>query len=300
MNIHFSPEVDAALSNQKPILALESTIISHGMPYPQNLSFAQKAESLCFSLGVTPATIAIINGEIHVGLSHDLLEIIASSDDVKKVAQHEIGFATSNLWTGATTVSSTMHIAHSAGIQVFATGGIGGVHRGAEFTFDISQDLNALSKIPMVVVSAGAKAILDIPKTVEVLETYGVPILGFQTNEFPAFYSRESGVELHLRADSSRDIASIFTSHLQNDLKSAVLVANPVPDDNEIPSNEMEKYISDAILLAEKSNINGKALTPFLLHQIKKDTLGKSLETNVALALNNVQLGAKIASSLRS
>ena len=298
MNIHFSPDVDAALSNQKPVLALESTIISHGMPYPENLSFAQKAETLCLSLGVTPATIAIIDGNIHVGLSENLLERIATDKNVKKVAQHEIGFATSNAWTGATTVSSTMQIARCAGIRIFATGGIGGVHRGADLTFDISQDLNALSNIPMVVISAGAKAILDIPKTVEVLETYGVPILGYQTNEFPAFYSRESGVELHLRADSSRDIASIYSSHLQNNLKSALLVANPVPTDSEIPSSKMENYISDAILLAKKSNIIGKSLTPFLLDQIKKDTLGKSLETNVALALNNVRLGAEIASIL--
>jgi len=298
MNIHFSPDVGAALSNQKPVLALESTIISHGMPYPENLSFAEKAESLCRSVGVAPATIAIIGGNIHVGLSADELEIIASGKNIKKVARHEIGYAIAHKWTGATTVSSTMHIAKEAGISVFATGGIGGVHRGAEYSFDVSQDLTALSQIPMVVVSAGAKAILDIPKTVEMLETLGVPLVGFKTNEFPAFYSTQSGVSLHLSAESPNDIARLFQSHVKAKLPSAILVANPVPKQDEVVSSEIETYISKAIQLASDRGISGKDLTPFLLGHIKKVTEGRSLETNVSLALNNVQLGAEIASAL--
>jgi len=298
MNIHFSPDVGAALSNQKPVLALESTIVSHGMPYPENLSFAEKAESLCRSVGVAPATIAIIGGNIHVGLSADELEIIASGKNIKKVARHEIGYAIAHKWTGATTVSSTMHIAKEAGISVFATGGIGGVHRGAEYSFDVSQDLTALSQIPMVVVSAGAKAILDIPKTVEMLETLGVPLVGFKTNEFPAFYSTQSGVSLHLSVESPNDIARLFQSHVKAKLPSAILVANPVPKQDEVVSSEIETYISKAIQLASDRGISGKDLTPFLLGHIKKETEGRSLETNVSLALNNVQLGAEIASAL--
>lgn len=298
MYIQFSTDVNAALNNKTPILALESTIIAHGMPYPENLTFAEKAESLCRSVGVVPATIAIINGNIHVGLSTDELEIIASGKNIKKVARHEIGYAITHRWSGATTVSSTMHIAKEAGISVFATGGIGGVHRGAEHSFDVSQDLTALSQIQMVVISAGAKAILDIPKTVEMLETLGVPLVGYNTNEFPAFYSRRSGIPLSLSTTSPKNIADIYRSHLKAKLLSAILVANPVPKKNEIPSADMEIIISDAIQMAYDRKIGGKDLTPFLLGYIKKVTDGKSLGTNVALALNNVRLGAEIASAL--
>ncbi|MBT3731576.1 MAG: pseudouridine-5'-phosphate glycosidase [Candidatus Marinimicrobia bacterium] len=295
MNIKFSKPVKIALENSAPILALESTIIAHGMPYPDNLIFAEGAESLCKKLGVAPATIAIIKGEICVGLSKNQLTLIAKNKNVKKIARHEIGFAISQKWTGATTVSSTMHIAKQAGISVFATGGIGGVHRGSEYSFDVSQDLIALSQIPMIVVSAGAKAILDIPKTVELLETLGVPILGYKTKNFPAFYSRVSGVSLTLELKKPQDIVAFYFSHLKNGLSSAILLANPVPKPNEILAKKMEDSINVAIEKAKNLGVKGKQLTPFLLEQIRNETKGKSLKTNRVLALNNINLGARVA-----
>ncbi len=233
MKIHTSKDVQLALKTGQPILALESTIIAHGMPFPDNLKFAQQGVSLCRDQGVTPAMIAIINGEIHVGLEKDLLIFIAEDDGVRKTSRRELGIAISEKWHGATTVSLTMHIAHQLGISVFATGGIGGVHRGAEYSFDVSQDLSALAEIPMVVISAGAKAILDLPQTIEMMETLGISILGYKTGEFPAFYSRESGILGIHSVGSDHEIANIYKANISSGISSAVLMANPVPEKDE-------------------------------------------------------------------
>ena len=298
MNINYSKEVQSAKESVMPILALESTIISHGMPFPDNLEFAEQGESLCRGNGVAPATIAILNGEIHVGLETDQLTFIAEEKSIKKVSRRELGMAMAEKWHGATTVSSTMHIARKVGISVFATGGIGGVHRGVEHSFDMSQDLTALANIPMIVISAGAKAILDIPKTLEMMETLGITVVGYNTDEFPAFYSRESGCFGIRSVLSPANIGDIYNENVSSGLSSAMLVANPVPEKDEIPANEMESIIESACKTAAEQNIIGKDLTPFLLKEIVEKTAGRSLETNKALALNNINLGIQIANGL--
>ena len=298
MKIQFSAEVESSLIVGKPVLALESTIISHGMPYPDNIEFSLKAESICKQQGVVPATIAIINGKCCVGLEKTQIESITKDASIKKVSRRELGIAIAKKWTGGTTVSATMHIAHLSGLSVFTTGGIGGVHRGAEKTFDISQDLIALSQIPMVVVSSGAKAVLDLPKTLEALETLGVPVLGFETDEFPAFYSRNSGLCGLLRIESPSEAAHVFRKNIDVGLSASTLIVNPVPEKDEIPNNEIEKFIYDAIKRAREKKIKGKDLTPFLLKEIMKNTEGKSLQTNKALAINNVNLGIQISKEL--
>ena len=298
MKIHTSKDVQLALETGQPILALESTIIAHGMPFPDNLKFAQRGESLCRDRGVTPAMIAIINGEIHVGLEKDLLIFIAEDDGVRKTSRRELGIAIAEKWHGATTVSSTMHIAHQLGISVFATGGIGGVHRGAEYSFDVSQDLSALAEIPMVVVSAGAKAILDLPKTLEMMETLGITILGYKTGEFPAFYSRESGILGIHSVGSDHEIANIYKANISSGISSAVLVANPVPEKDEIPREEIESVIDRACKNAVELNIIGKNLTPYLLKEIEQKTGGSSLKANKLLALNNISLGINIVKKM--
>jgi len=298
MKIHTSRDVQLALESGQPILALESTIIAHGMPFPDNLKFAQHGESLCRDRGVTPAMIAIINGEIHVGLEKDLLIFIAEDDGVRKTSRRELGIAIAEKWHGATTVSSTMHIAHQLGISVFATGGIGGVHRGAEYSFDVSQDLSALAEIPMVVVSAGAKAILDLPKTLEMMETLGITILGYKTGEFPAFYSRESGILGIHSVGSDHEIANIYKANISSGISSAVLVANPVPEKDEIPRQEIESVIDRACKSAAELNIIGKTLTPYLLKEIEQKTGGSSLKANKLLALNNISLGINIVKKM--
>jgi pseudouridine-5'-phosphate glycosidase len=294
MKIHTSRDVQLALESGQPILALESTIIAHGMPFPDNLKFAQQGESLCRDRGVTPAMIAIINGEIHVGLEKDLLIFIAEDDGVRKTSRRELGIAIAEKWHGATTVSSTMHIAHQLGISVFATGGIGGVHRGAEYSFDVSQDLSALAEIPMVVVSAGAKAILDLPKTLEMMETLGITVIGYKTEEFPAFYSRESGILGIHSVGSDHEIANIYKANISSGISSAVLVANPVPEKDEIPRQEIESVIDRACKSAAELNIIGENLTPYLLKEIEQKTGGSSLKANKLLALNNISLGINI------
>ena len=294
MKIQFSKEVKTALETGKPVLALESTIIAHGMPYPDNVEFALKAESICRQRGVVSATIAVVNGECCVGLEKAQIEFIAKDASIKKVSRRELGITISKKWSGGTTVSATMHIAHQSGISVFSTGGIGGVHRDAKYSFDISQDLTALAQIPMVVVSAGAKAILDLPKTLEMLETLGIPVLGFETNEFPAFYSRNSGLCDLFRIENPDEAAHIYRKNMEMDLSASTLVVNPIPEKDEIPDDKIEKIIDSAINDAQIKRINGKELTPFLLEEIVKKTNGKSLEANKALALNNVRLGVKI------
>ena len=297
-HLFINPEVENALSKKQPVLALESTIIAHGMPYPENIDFAKRAEALVRENEVTPATIAIINGKINIGLNNEQLEILASSKNVEKVAVRDIAFAITQKLTGATTVSATMHLAHLAGIDVFATGGIGGVHRNAETTFDISQDLIELSRTPMVVVSAGVKAILDIPKTLECLETNAVSVIGYQTKDFPAFYSRSSGYKTVHQCNAPSEIAEMLKTQKVLNLISAILVANPVPKVNEIPKNIIDKYIDVALAECSEKNIVGKKVTPFLLKKIVELSNGESLKTNIALALNNVKLGAQIAIKL--
>ena len=298
MKIRFSAEVESSLVAGMPILALESTIIAHGMPHPDNVEFALESESICRQQGVVPATIAVIKGECCVGLEKAQIEFIAKDASTKKVSRRELGIAIAKKWSGGTTVSATMHIANQSGLSVFSTGGIGGVHRGAEKTFDVSQDLISLSQIPMVVVSAGAKAVLDLPKTLEALETLGIPVLGFETNEFPAFYSRNSGLCGLLRIESPREAAHVYRKNIETGLNMSTLVVNPVPEKDEIPDNEIENIICGAIKYAREKKIKGKDLTPFLLKEIVKKTDGRSLETNKALAINNVNLGIQISKEL--
>ena len=298
MKIRFSAEVESSLVAGMPVLALESTIIAHGMPHPDNVEFALESESICRQQGVVPAIIAVIKGECCVGLEKAQIEFIAKDASTKKVSRRELGIAIAKKWSGGTTVSATMHIAHQSGLSVFSTGGIGGVHRGAEKTFDVSQDLISLSQIPMVVVSAGAKAVLDLPKTLEALETLGIPVLGFETNEFPAFYSRNSGLCGLLRIESPREAAHVYRKNIETGLNMSTLVVNPVPEKDEIPDNEIENIICGAIKYAREKKIKGKDLTPFLLKEIVKKTDGRSLETNKALAINNVNLGIQISKEL--
>ena len=265
MKIRFSAEVESSLVAGMPVLALESTIIAHGMPHPDNVEFALESESICRQQGVVPATIAVIKGECCVGLEKAQIEFIAKDASTKKVSRRELGIAIAKKWSGGTTVSATMHIAHQSGLSVISTGGIGGVHRGAEKTFDVSQDLISLSQIPMIVVSAGAKAVLDLPKTLEALETLGIPVLGFETNEFPAFYSRNSGLCGLLRIESPREAAHVYRKNIETGLNMSTLVVNPVPEKDEIPDNEIENIICGAIKYAREKKIKGKDLSPFLL-----------------------------------
>ncbi len=278
----------------EPILALESTIISHGMSFPENLNFAKKAEGLCRESGVVPATIAVIDGVPHVGLEREQLEKVSRSDNIKKVSIGALGLSIAKGWSGATTVSSTAHIASLAEIPVFSTGGIGGVHRDAELTFDISQDLITLSQTPIVVIASGAKSILDIPKTVELLETLSITTVGYNTKEFPSFYSRVSGVPID-EVESPKDIIKIFNTNKSLRHSSATLVANPIPAKSEIPKKEIEEFIESALVQLSKQEIRGKEVTPFILKYIAKKTGGRSLEANIALALNNVALGIEVA-----
>jgi len=294
----YTTEVKEALLSGRPVLALESTIIAHGMPYPQNLEFAREAEALCREQGATPATIAILNGEVGIGLEDQQLEILASEKKVSKVATREIGGTLASGGHGATTVSSTMVLAHQAGIKTFATGGIGGVHRGAEADLDISADLIELSRTPVIVISAGAKAILDLPKTLEYLETMSVPVIGYGTADFPAFYSSRSGLQIHQTLSDPTDIAKSFLHQATLEINSGMLIANPAPVDIEIPLEEMSVIIDQALKDAASHGVMGKELTPFLLGRIVELTEGQSLVTNRALALNNVKLGAQIAVSL--
>ena len=299
IKLKYSKKVKSAIKRSLPVLSLESTIIAHGMPYPKNLEYARRAETLCEELGVVPATIAIIDGQICIGLEDFELETIATSKNVKKVSIRELGLATSSGWSGATTVSSTAYIANKNNIDVFSTGGIGGVHQGAGSSFDISQDLIALSKTPMVVVSAGVKSILDLPKTYELLETLGVSLVGYKTDELPSFYSRFSGITGLHTVESPSEVAELFLNNLQIGLTTSTLVFNPIDIKDQIPQKEIEIAIEGAKVEMEKQKISGKDVTPFLLGHVVKVTGGKGLDANIALALNNVQLGAEIAKEIK-
>ena len=289
------PEVGAALAAGRPVVALESTIITHGMPWPDNLETAARVEEAIRAEDAVPATIAVCGGRIHVGLTAEDMERLAKSDGVMKLSRADLPFALASGHTGSTTVAATMICAHLAGIAVFATGGVGGVHRGAERTFDISADLDELAATPVTVVSAGVKALLDIAKTLEVLETKGVPVIVFGSDRFPAFWSRDSGLPAPLRADTPEAIAAMTAMKARLGMTGGALIANPVPETDEIPAAEMETYIKAALADADAQGIAGKAVTPFVLARILELTDGRSLRTNVALVLNNARLAAKIA-----
>jgi pseudouridylate synthase len=296
LSIH--EEVAEALSSKRPVVALESTIIAHGMPYPQNVETALQVEKVIRENGAIPATIACINGKIQVGLNASQLEELATSKNVLKLSRRDLPIAISQKRIGATTVAATMIGAEMAGIKIFATGGIGGVHRGVELTGDVSADLQELGMTSVAVVSAGAKAILDIPRTLEYLETMGVPVLGFQSDFFGAFYSRSSGIPVEMRMDTPQEIADFLNAKWNLGLKGGVLISNPIPEEYEIPSLEIEPVILEAVAEANALDINGKRLTPFLLGKIKDVTAGRSLEKNIQLVLNNARVAAQIASSL--
>ena len=296
--IAYSTEVAAAKQRGAPIVALESTIITHGMPYPGNIQMAESVEQIIRDQGAIPATIAVIHGTLHIGLEKEELEALAKTTDAMKVSRADIAFAIAERRTGATTVAATMIAAEHAGIKVFATGGIGGVHRGAETSFDISADLTELARTGVIVVCAGAKAILDIPKTLEVLETNGVPVVTFGSTEFPAFWSRASGLKSPLSLNSPAAIANFQTTREQLGIDGGMLVANPVPEEDEISREEVEIYITRALSHAEDDEIAGKSVTPYLLSKDFEITEGRSLDTNIALVRNNARLAAEIAVAL--
>lgn len=295
--MRISQEVKEALGNNDPVVALESTIISHGMPYPENLDMARKIERIVRDEGAAPATIAIIEGVIHVGLNEDELVKLAQGSRVMKVSKRDIAYAISEKKDGATTVSATLLLAEKAGINVFATGGIGGVHRFAENTFDISRDLEELASCNVAVVSAGAKAILDLPKTLEYLETKGVEVIGYQTDTFPAFYTRESELSVTHRLDEPEAIARLMYAKWHLPLRGGIVVANPIPEEHSIPSEWIDEKINYALEEASSQGIKGKETTPFLLARVKELTEGSSLKANLELVYNNAILAARIAKS---
>jgi pseudouridine-5'-phosphate glycosidase len=282
-----------------PVVALESTIITHGMPFPQNAETALRVEQTVRDGGAIPATIALLDGAIRVGLSPGEIERLGQTgQQARKVSRRDIALALAKKQAGATTVAATMLIAHMAGIRVFATGGIGGVHRDAQQSFDISADLRELAQTPVAVVCAGAKSILDLPLTLEYLETAGVPVVGFQTDEFPAFFSRHSGLPVDGRADSPSELAEVLARHWTLPQASGIVVANPIPKEMELAYAQMEEKISAALDAAQREGIKGKALTPYLLAYLEKATAGASLKANIGLVLNNAKLAAELARAL--
>jgi pseudouridylate synthase len=294
--IKLTQELKSAIAQNKPVVALESTIIAHGMPFPQNLEMAQEVEQTIRDNGAIPATIAVIDGELRAGLSHPELEHFAKTGpSIIKVSTRDLPFVVARKITGATTVASTMRIAAMAEIHTFATGGIGGAHRGAEKNFDISADLIEFSQSNVAVVTAGAKAILDLALTLETLETFGVPVVGYGTDDFPAFYSRSSGHKVPMRCDTPNEIAAMMKAKWAMNLKGGIVVANPIPLEAEIPSAEIAPTIEAAIKEANAQNIIGKNVTPFLLKRLAEITQGRSLKANIALVKNNAKLAAKIA-----
>ena len=293
LDIH--PDVENAIKNNEPVVALESTIISHGMPYPKNVETALMVEETVRSNKAVPATIAIINGKLKVGLTTDEIEFLATNEEVKKVSRRDLPITVAQKLSGSTTVASTMIIASLAKIAIFATGGIGGVHRGAENTMDISADLEELANTNVCVVCAGAKAILDLGLTLEYLETKGVPVIGYKTSELPAFYSSESGFDVDYKIDSAQEIAEILKTKWDLSLDGGVLVTNPIPVAFELETGVMNDAINQAIIEADNNKISGKKITPYLLSKVNEITQGKSLEANIKLIQNNADLAAKIA-----
>jgi pseudouridine-5'-phosphate glycosidase len=292
--LDINQEVKEALENNKPVVALESTIISHGMPYPQNVKTAKQVEDIVRAQGAVPATIAIIDGRLKVGLSPEELEFFGQSKEILKASRRDLPFIVANGLHGATTVATTMIVAQMAGIKVFVTGGIGGVHRGASETFDISADLQELAKTDVAVVCAGVKSILDIGLTLEYLETQGVPVLGYQTEDFPAFYTRTSGYEVLYKLDDAEVTAKTMKAKWGMNLKGGIVIANPVPVDKAM-DDSINEAIEASLKECNEKGIKGKDITPFLLGKIKDVTEGRSLETNIALVYNNAKVGGQIA-----
>ena len=297
--LDISPEVAEALDNGKPVVALESTIISHGMPYPRNVKTALLVEQTIRENGAVPATIAIIGGRLKAGLSEAEIEYLGKSGrNVAKASRRDLAALIARKADGATTVTTTMMIAHMAGIGIFATGGIGGVHRGAETTMDISADLEELGNTPVMVICAGAKSILDLGLTLEYLETKGVPVIGYGTNELPAFYTRHSGFGVDYRADSPAELAAMFNAQRELGLKGGMLVTNPIPEEYSMAKAVIDAAIEQALKEAEEAGIKGKETTPFLLAKVVELTGGNSLDSNIQLVLNNARLAAKTAAEL--
>ena len=297
--LEIAGEVKDALDNNRPVVALESTIISHGMPYPQNVETAMKVEEVVRSCGATPATIAVIKGKMKAGCSPEEIEYLGKKGpEVTKCSRRDMPVILSRGMDGATTVTTTMMIAHLAGISVFATGGIGGVHRGAEVTMDISADLEELAQTPVMVVCAGAKSILDLGLTLEYLETKGVPVLGFGTEELPAFYTRKSGFGVDYRVDTPEELAKIFLMQRRLGSKNGILVTNPIPEEYSMDKDVIDAAIEEALLEAKQRGIHGKETTPFLLAKIKDITGGDSLNSNIRLVFNNARLAAETAACI--
>lgn len=299
MNAHLqiNPEVEQALRSNKPVVALESTIISHGMPYPKNVETALSVEQIVRDHGAVPATIGVMDGKCVVGMSREQIETFGKSKDVWKVSLRDLPYVVSQKLLGATTVAATMRIASMAGIKVFVTGGIGGVHRGAQHTMDISADLTEMAQTDVAIVSAGVKSILDIGLTLEYLETLGIPVVTLGSDEFPSFYSRESGYKSPLRLDDPASIAEMLRTKWEIGLKGSVLIANPLSQEASIERNEIESHIQAALTAAKHAGVSGKEVTPFLLKYIADYTQGESLEANIALIQSNAALGARIASA---
>ncbi|MBQ8587357.1 MAG: pseudouridine-5'-phosphate glycosidase [Oscillospiraceae bacterium] len=294
--LDINPEVAEALANGKPVVALESTIISHGMPYPQNVETALTVQNIIRENGAVPATIGIIGGRLKAGMTNEEIEYFGKKGaQIAKASRRDLAVLCARKEDGATTVATTMIIAHMAGIKIFATGGIGGVHRGAEVTMDISADLEELAQTPVMVICAGAKSILDLGLTLEYLETHGVPVLGYGTKELPAFFTRKSGFSVDYRMDTPEELAVAFKTQADMGLKGGMLVANPIPEEYSMDENVINKAIADAVEEAKTLGISGKETTPFLLAKIKEITGGSSLESNIQLVFNNVRLASKIA-----
>ena len=290
------PDVKEAIENNKPVVALESTIISHGMPYPQNVETAKRVEQVIRDLGCVPATIAIIKGRLKAGLTDDEIEYLGKNGpSITKASRRDLPVLIAKGYDGATTVTTTMMIAHMAGIKIFATGGIGGVHRGAETTMDISADLEELAQTPVMVICAGAKSILDLGLTLEYLETHGVPVIGYKTNELPAFYTRKSGFNVDYKLDSPLEIAKAFKAQRDLQLKGGMLVTNPIPEEYSMDYDVINNAINSAIESSIKDKVHGKEITPYLLAKIKEITGGESLESNIQLVLNNARLASLTA-----
>ncbi|MFC4355698.1 pseudouridine-5'-phosphate glycosidase [Chryseomicrobium palamuruense] len=293
--LDYTPEVKEALESGKPVVALESTIISHGMPYPENVKMAKEVEEVIRENGAVPATIALMDGRIKIGLTNEDLELLATSQNVRKTSRRDLAYVLSAKEIGATTVATTMICAELAGISIFVTGGIGGVHRGAETTMDISADLEELSQTNVAVICAGAKSILDIGLTLEYLETKGVPVVGYGTDAFPAFYSATSQFASNFRVDSPEEVADMLKVKWELGLNGGAVIANPIPAESSLDEKEISAIIEKALQEASDNGIKGKDVTPFLLGKVKELTDGKSLEANIALVMNNAKVGAQIA-----
>lgn len=298
--VDIQPEVSAAIEAGEAVVALESTIISHGMPYPQNIQMARKVESIIRGTGAVPATIAVMDGKIKVGLSENELEILANTKPVAKVSRRDLPGVIARRQLGATTVATTMYGAALAGVRVFVTGGIGGVHRGYEESMDVSADLEELAETDVVVVCAGAKAILDLPRTMEYLETKGVPVIGYRTDWLPAFFSAKSNIPLVERADSAEEVAKIIAAKEELEMRGGILVVNPIPEEYSLDNAYIDGIIERALAAAREQHISGKDITPFLLSEITRITQGKSLSANLELVYNNALVGGQIAAALAS